>query len=373
MGKSKHNTITEAQHGVMEELKSLMKDSAADNYDYTSAAFAATMLRPLILEHGISKFRIKAQNDGRWHNGVGVDITLTYRYMLTGAKELIEGVTYQDVQVPGAGKVGKSGDKSIFAAGTTASKYADLDFFYLPMVDDIEAFEEMAEELEKELKKGRKKLKAKDEEEEEEPFEADETEEEEEEEIPASSKDLSYKDGVLDIIEELYVEGGKEAVLEFTKGDTRNKVERLVEDLLEEEEEEEEEEKPDKKKSGKKSNKKKSDKSKGGSRLKKKKDEEEEEEEIDPEVLTDEDGYLDLDGIDYEDPKVVAVLMENIDVYDSDFIRDALETFEDPEAMKAFYTSALEFIGEKDGPDEQEAFNDEHFDTLQERFEELTD
>lgn len=336
MSKSKHKTITEAQHAVMEQIKMLDKDAQAHDFIYTSAAFALTVLRPLMIKHGISKFRVKTIPGGRWQNGIGVDYTLVFRYQLVGAEELVPGVTYQDVYVEASGKVGKSGDKSTFASQTTGSKYADLDFFNLPMVDDIESFEEVVEALENmyddEPETPKKPTK------EPEP-------EEEETEVPSSSSDLSYDDGVFDVIEQVFEAGGADALVEFTDGDKRKKVKALVKKLLasadEEDVDEDEPEEPIKKKP--------------------KKSEPSEETEVT------------LDDIDYDDEDMVEALFEQIDIEDDDRISEILSSgFTDAEALKSFYTVCLEKCGEH-GAEFQDQFNETHFETLQEKFEELVD
>lgn len=351
--KVKHNTITEAQHAVMEQIKMLDKDAEAHDFVYTSAAFALLVLRPLMLKHGISKFKVNTIPGGRWQNGIGVDYTLVYRYQLTGAETLEPGVTYQDVYVEASGKVGKSGDKSTFAAQTTGGKYADVDFFNLPMTDDIEGFEEASALLEETYngtsgkpKKNPKKAKVED--------------EDDEMEIPNTSKDISYKDGVLDIIQAVFDEYGEDKLLEFVEGDTRNKVEDLVEELVGEEgdeDEEEEEVKPKKNKKKKKSS---------GKKTKKSKPEEEEDDEEDEEGV-------ELDDLDYDDPKVVKALIDQIDIEDEDMIHEIITgSFTDSEALKAFYTVCVEHAGEI-GAEFQEQFNETHFEALQETFEELVD
>lgn len=346
MSKSKHETITEAQHAVMEQVKMLDKDSEAHDFDYTSAAFALLVLRPLMIKHGISKFKVGTTHHGRWQNGIGVDYELVFRYQLVGATELIEGVTYQDVPVQASGKVGKSGDKSTFASQTTGAKYADVDFFNLPMTDDIEGFEEAAELLEEmyntddKPKKEKKKLKL------EEP--KDDPEEEDDDEIPSSSRGINYADGVLDIIRTVFEEMGEEAMLEFVEGDTRNKVEALVEELLgnEEEPEDEDEEYDD--------------------------EPEEEEEEYDDDEPEEDDGEgVSLDDLDYEDPETVEALLNQIDIEDEEMINNILETsFTDVEALKGFYTVCTEAAGEISA-EFQEEFTDRHFPILQEVFEDL--
>lgn len=341
MSKAKHATITEAQHAVMEQINMLDKDAQAHDFQYTSAAFALLVLRPLMLKHGISKFKVKTEHHGRWQNGIGVDYNLTFRYQLTGATELIPGVTYQDVYVAASGKVGKSGDKSTFASQTTGSKYADVDFFNLPMTDDIETFEEAAELLNEKYND----LPGGD-------TQTEDGKTEEELEIPESSKGISYADGVLELIEQVFEAGGAKAVVNFTDGDTRNKVEALVEELVgeepEDEEEDEEEEKP--KKSSKKSSK------------KSKKDDEE-----------DDGDEVSLDEIDYDDEDVIEALFQQVDIEDDEVITNLITNgFTDPEALKAFYTVCVERAGEI-GADFQDEFNETHFETLQETFEELVD
>lgn len=352
MEMKKHKTISEAQHAIMKELRMLLKDSESEagkySFDYTSAAFAAASIRPLMIKHGIVKFPVKATNMGRYGNGTGVDVDYVFRYKLVGAETLEEGITYDDVPVSGSGKVGKSGDKSIFACATTTGKYADLFYFYLPMVDDIEAFDEIMDvmsqetEIEEPPKKKLKTSKSSPEPEEEE-------EPEEDMEIPGSSSDMNYSDDPFSLIEDLYEQAGIEAVLKFTEGDTRNKIEDLVEDLKAdagysdedvEEEPEEEEEVPE--------------------------EEEETAEETDEEAV-------DLDELDYDDPETVAAIMEQIDLYSEGegfAVEDVIDEFEDPEQLKMFYTRALETVSEED-PQYAEEFNEANFEHMQDRYTEL--
>lgn len=365
-----HDTISDAINSVMSELKMIMKDKTSDgggDYLYTSAAFAASMIRPLMIKNGIIRYSKSVTHLGRWQNGIGVDYNFIFRYVLVGSSDLVEDINYIDTHVPASGKVGKSGDKSTYAAITTGGKYADLITYYLPMIDDVEEFEELMDVLEngetEKPKKKRGKVKPE--------AEKPEPEEEEAEVMSTSSKDYNYSDGVLDLIQKLFDEGGIEAVEQFTDGDGRKEVVNLVEELSEEEVEEEPEEKP----KPKKSNKKKSSSKRGGSRVKTKKDkkskkEEPEEEELEYDDLTDKDGYLDLDELDYDNPAVVAALLKNIDLEDAETFSDCIDSFEDREQMKAFYTVCLEKAGEE-GPDFQTDFNEEHFKYLQERFEDL--
>lgn len=352
----KHKTITEAQHAVMNEIKMLDKDSEGYEYAYTSAAFATIILRPLMIKHGISRTKIKSENQGRWQNGVGVDTHMVFRYMLVGTTEPKEFINYIDVEVDASGKAGKSGDKSMYASATTGGKYANLDFFDLPMVEDVEEWQEASELLDEEYgingtekpkkeknkstKKKKKKKKVIDAEPEPEPEEEDDIDEEE---VAASSTEYNYNDGLFDIIDALFEEGGIETVIEFTEGDTRKKVTRVVEELKEDagwdEEEEDYEEEDDY-------------------------DEEEDSEEDEEE--------LDLNTADFEDPDIQAAFMEEIDLEDDDLITQCIDAIEDPDQLAMFYSVCVEYANEM-GQDFGDSFNSEHFDYVQERFEEMSD
>ena len=365
---SKHNTITEAQHAIMEELKLLGKDKEGFDYLYTSAAFATTMIRPLLIKHGVSRTKIKSENKGRWQNGVGVDIHAVYRYMLVGTEEPKEFINYIDVQVDGSGKAGKSGDKSMYAAATTAGKYADLDFLYLPMVEDVEQYDEIVAELEDAYNKEdedpqpRKAKRAQEPDEQPEPPRQTkkkkrlkvnkpapepepEPEEVTEQEIPSNSSELNYNEGVFTVIEAIYEQEGIEAVLDFTEGDTRNKVEDLVEELKEDAGWYDEEGEPE--------------------------PEIEDEPEEDEQYEEEAEG-VDLNELDYNDPDVQAAIGEQIDLEDDEMIRQCLDSFTDGDQLTMFYTTLLEHAQEV-SQDFADSFNEEHFDYLQELYEELED
>lgn len=378
----KHETITEAKHAVMKDIKYLMKDEVSNqgsySFDYTSAAFAAGMLRPLMIKHGIVKSAPGSVNHGRYGDGVGVDVGYRFRYTLVGAKgrqgaeQLVEGVHYEDVCIEGSGKVGNSGDKSAFAACTTAGKYADLICFYLPMVDDVEAFKELTEIVEgnyetkevpdepKQAPKGTKKNKRKSRvktKKESEP----EPEEPEVEDSALRSVDMNVGEAkeVIDTILEQAdsEEEALEAIAEFVEeeasldeDDSRRRVTLMdhvdkVMDALSEVEEEPEPEP----------------------------EEEDEPEEVETDNIDDaidEDGYLDPDKVDYEDPDQVAELFTLIDINDDEMIGELMDSFEDGEQLKSFYTAVYEELA-SESAEQAEAFTEQHFPHFQELIEEL--
>ena len=195
-----HSTIGEALLAIEKEVQGIIKDATASpgagGYGYSSQLAVTARLRSVYIKNGVLRRRIKVVPHGRFANGVGIDMVLTYRYYLANnTDEEVVGINCIDTEVFASGMVGKSGDKSTFAAQTTGGKYNDLDTLYLPAFDDVESFEEITgrhaseeeeaeEEAPKTVSKSRGKSKPKPK------PEPEEEEEQEEEEAPKAKKSL---------------------------------------------------------------------------------------------------------------------------------------------------------------------------------------
>jgi len=322
-----HDTITEAIDGVRQEIDGLIKDRTFApgknyEYDYASQVLTVANLRPLLIKHGIIRYRTKSENKGRFDQGLGVDIDQTYRYMLKGAKEMVEGITFLDQQTSGSGKSPSDGGKACMAAATTGSKYADWDMFYLPIVDDLEDLDEVNEIRDIYF-----------------------------------NREVSNADQVIRKEDEEEEEKKKTTKKRSTKKTSKSKKGKKSEPEPEEEEDEEEEEK---------SKKKTSKKARSSKRNKKKKEEEPE-----PEEEEDEEEGVDLDELDYDDPEVKEMLTENLDLTDVELIDEYIESFEDREQLKAFF-EILQEIAKDESSKFAREFTDDHFGLVQECFEELS-